>query len=152
MQFDEGPPHPFRVGEPDSQRDLLDRFAAALQAQPRRFDTQALDRLRRCFSGFPAKCAPELPQTQTCGLGEPLDRQRFRQCSRAKFSAMRMRSDSGSICDIAELGLTASDDTEPPKPGDSARNLRAHILSIKPSAKSMPDAMPADVQMRPASI
>ncbi|POR50673.1 hypothetical protein B0G62_108165 [Paraburkholderia eburnea] len=63
MQFDEGPPHPFRISESHGQSDLFDRFAAILQAQPRRFDAQTFDRLGRCFAGFPAKCPSELPRT-----------------------------------------------------------------------------------------
>ncbi len=74
MQFDEGPPHPFRIGEPDSQGNLFDRFAATLQTQPRRFDAQALDCLGRRFSGFAPKGSSELSQTQSRGIRESFDR------------------------------------------------------------------------------
>lgn len=63
MQFDEGPPHPFRISESYSQSNLFDRFATILQAQPRSFNPQAFDRLGRCFTSFPAKCSSELSQT-----------------------------------------------------------------------------------------
>ena len=65
MQFDEGPPPPSRIGEPDSQRNLFDRFAATLQTQPRSFDAQALDCLGSRFSGFAPKGSSELSQTKT---------------------------------------------------------------------------------------
>ncbi|SDI68454.1 hypothetical protein SAMN05216466_13019 [Paraburkholderia phenazinium] len=63
MQFDERPAHPFRIGESHSQSNLFDWLAAILQAQPRGFDAQALDRLSRRFTRFPAKCSSELPRT-----------------------------------------------------------------------------------------
>lgn len=63
MQFDEGPSHPFRIGESHSQRNLLDRFATALQAQPRSFNPQAFDRFSGRLTRFPAKCSSELSRT-----------------------------------------------------------------------------------------
>ncbi|AOJ78851.1 hypothetical protein WJ35_28455 [Burkholderia ubonensis] len=62
MQFDEGPPHSFRISEPYRQSNLFDRFAALLQAQPRSFDPQTFDGLGRRFTRFPAKCSSELSQ------------------------------------------------------------------------------------------
>lgn len=63
MQFDEGPPHAFRICESHSQSNLFDGFATVLQAQPRSFDAQTFDSLGRCFPGFPAKRSSELPRT-----------------------------------------------------------------------------------------
>ena len=74
MQFDEGPAHPFRIGESHRQGNLFDRFATIAQAQARCFNAQALDRLGGRFTGFPAKGPSELSQAQSGGIGESLDR------------------------------------------------------------------------------
>ncbi len=130
MQFDEGPPHPLRIGESHRQSDLFDRFAPRLQTQPRRFNAQALDRLSRCFTRFPAKCSSELSQTQSCGIGEPFDGERLGQMFPGKIQGdadtIRFRL---HVRHGRELGLTAgSTIRNNQKPGDSARNVRAPIF------------------------
>ncbi len=108
MQFDEGPPHPFRIGESHSQSNLFDRFAAILQAQSRSFNSQTLDRLGRRFTRFSAKCPSELSRTQSCSIGEALDRQCFSQMFPRKVQrdadAIRFRL---HLRHRGELGLTS---------------------------------------------
>jgi|GEM_PF-1844033 len=155
MQLDEGPPHPFRIGESHSQGNLFDRFAASLQAQPRSFDSQALDRPGRRFTGFPAKSASELPQTQSCGISEPLDRQGFSEMFPRKIQCdadairFRLHPRHGG-----ELGLPSwSTIRNHQKPGHGARNLRAHVAfndaerQVYPGgdARRRPDAAILDI-------
>lgn len=130
MQFDKSPSHSFRIGEPHSQGNLFDRFATVLQAQSRRFDSQALDCLGRRFTSLAAKRASELPRTQSRNLCESLDRKRLRQMFPGKIQgdadAIRLRFHLGHG---GELGLASwSAIRHNQKPGDGARDFRTHVF------------------------
>jgi hypothetical protein len=73
---DEGAAHPLRIAKAGGLRDVLDRLAGGLHAQPRHFDPQPLHRLRRRGAGLRDEGARKVPRTHAGLLGHVLDRQR----------------------------------------------------------------------------
>jgi hypothetical protein len=77
MELDESTAHAFGISETDGACDLLHRLSAILQSLECGLDTQALDGSRRCFAGFSAERAAELPGAEMHGLGQALYAQRL---------------------------------------------------------------------------
>jgi hypothetical protein len=68
--------HAVAIGKAGLIGDHVDRMAAALHHQPRRLDSEILDRLCLRLAGFRVKDAAELPGAEVSGLRQLLDRQR----------------------------------------------------------------------------